>query len=201
MWDDDHPSPDVVNSCTASFIFIIGVVGQWDMSSRESHQYLDNVQRCSSALSHYRNLQFHVYCLSMIYIVAGVRMPMPRTGPHKIPGICPTLMIFILRAIHLSSCPEWTYSCRRLLYVDRFDQNRNFLSSHASILFHLSSISVFTILEHLLFYCGLRRFPDRFHVKTLGCGGGRYSNMFINHREFGGLRMTYHAGAVSQAAI
>ena len=120
---------------------------QWDMSSRESHQYLDNVQRCSSALSHYKNLQFNVYCLSMIYIVAGVRMPMPQPRPHKIPGICPMLMIYILRAIHSSSCPEWTYSCRRPLNVDRFDQNRNFLSSHASILFHLSSISVFTILE------------------------------------------------------
>ena len=77
------------------FILITGVAGaeaaQWDLSSRESHQYLDNVQRCSSALSHYRNLQFNVYCLSMIYIVAGVRMPKPRTGPHKIPGICPML--------------------------------------------------------------------------------------------------------------
>ena len=149
MWNDHHPSPDVVNSSTASFIliFIIRVVGQWDMSSRESHQYLDNVQRCSSALSHYKNLQFNVYCLSMIYIVAGVRMPMSRTRPHKIPGICPMLMIYILRAIHSSSCPEWKYSCSRPLNVDRFDQNRNFLSSHASILFHLSSISVFTILE------------------------------------------------------
>ena len=149
MGDDHQSSPNVVNSCAASFIlvFIIRVVGQWDMSSRESHQYLDNVQRCSSALSHYKNLQFHVYCLSMIYIVAGVRMPKPRTGPHKIPGICPTLMSYILRAIHSSSCPEWKYSCSRPLNVDRFNQNRNFLSSHASILFHLSSISVFTILE------------------------------------------------------
>ena len=153
MWDDHHPSPDVVNSSTASFIliFIIGVVGQWDMSSRESHQYLDNVQRCSSALSHYRNLQFHVYCLSMIYIVAGVRMPKPRTGPHKIPGICPTLMSYILCAIYLSRMNiqlQEAALCRQIQSEPKFP----FISCIHSVsfkldlrLYHLGNICCFIV--------------------------------------------------------